>query len=109
MEESPRGLGQRTANAPWVKPPRVQISPPPLFLKKGKIIMRFDVNFQNRKSIECYINDNLVPTARIEVPVEEIIFMMHDIADDFDLVKHYNRSDLLHAAERIISCLEEEA
>ena len=70
--------------------------------------MRFEVNFQNRRSIECHINDNLVSTTHIEVPVEEIISMMHDIADDFDLVKQYNRNDLLHAAERIISCLEEE-
>ena len=70
--------------------------------------MRFDVNFQNRRSVNCHIDNNLVSTTHIEVPVEEIISMMHDIADDFVLVKQYNRSDLLHAAERIISCLEEE-
>ena len=71
--------------------------------------MRFEVNFQNRRSINCHIDNNLVSTTHIEVPVEEIISMMHDIADDFDLVKQYNRSDLLYAAGRIISCLEEEA
>ena len=70
--------------------------------------MRFEVNFQNRRSINCHIDNKLVSTTHIEVPVEEIISMMHDIADDFDLVKQYNRSDLFHAAERIISCLEEE-
>ena len=71
--------------------------------------MIFEVNFQNRRSVNCHIDDNLVSTTHIEVPVEDIISMMHDIADDFDLVKQYNRSDLLHAAGRIISCLGEEA
>ena len=70
--------------------------------------MRFDVNFQNKRSIDCHIDDNLVSTTHIQVPIEEIISMMHDIADDFDLVKQYNRSDLFHAAGRIISYLEEE-
>lgn len=70
--------------------------------------MRFDVNFQSKRSIDCHIDDNLVSTTHIQVPIGEIISMMHDIADDFDLVKPYNRSDLLYAAKRIISCLEEE-
>lgn len=70
--------------------------------------MRFEVNFKNKRSISCHIDDNLVSTTHIEVPIEEIISMMHDIADDFDLVKQYNRSDLFYAARRIISYLEEE-
>ena len=69
--------------------------------------MKFEVNFKNKRSISCYIDNNLVSTTHVEVPVEEIISMMHDIADDFDLVKQYNRSDLFHAAGRIISYLEE--
>ena len=107
MEESPRGLGQRTANAPWVKPPRVQISPPPPFLMKGKIIMKFEVNFKNKRSLSYHIDENLVSTTRIEVPVKEIISMLHDIADDWDLVCLRDRMELSYVAERIISYFEE--
>ena len=70
--------------------------------------MQFQVNFKNEHSISIKINNNFTSTSLIEVPIEDIITMMHDIADDFVLVKQYNRNDLLHAAGRIISCLEEE-
>lgn len=70
--------------------------------------MRFEVNFKNKRRISCCIDDNLVSTTHIEVPVEEIISMMHDIADDWGLVRLRDRMELSHAAGRIISYLEEE-
>lgn len=69
--------------------------------------MKFEVNFKNKRSISCHIDDNLVSTTHIEVPVEEIISMIHDIADDWDLVNWKNRMELSHAADRIISYFEE--
>ena len=71
--------------------------------------MRFDVNFQNRRSINCHIDDNLVSTTHIEVPVEEIISMLYDIVDDWVLVNWKNRMELSKIANCIISRLEEEA
>lgn len=63
--------------------------------------MRFDVNFQNRRSIDFHIDNNLVSTTHIEVPVEEIIGLLHDIADDFDMLKPQDRNALQIAIERI--------
>lgn len=63
--------------------------------------MRFDVNFQNRRSIDFHIDNNLVSTTHIEVPVEEIIGLLHDIADDFDMLKPQDKNDLQFAIERI--------
>ena len=63
--------------------------------------MRFDVNFQNRRSIDFHIDNNLVSTTHIEVPVEEIIELLHDIADDFDMLKPKDRNALQIAIERI--------
>ena len=69
--------------------------------------MKFEVNFKNKRNISCHIDDNLVSTTHIEVPVEEIISMLHDIADDWDLVRLRDRMELSHAAGRIISYFEE--
>ena len=63
--------------------------------------MRFDVNFQNRRSIDFHIDNNLVSTTHIEVPVEEIIELLHDIANDFDMLKPKDRNALQIAIERI--------
>ena len=63
--------------------------------------MRFDVNFQNRRSIDFHIDNNLVSTTHIEVPVEEIIELLHDIASDFDMLKPKDRNALQIAIERI--------
>ena len=63
--------------------------------------MRFDVNFQNRRSIDFHIDNNLVSTTHIEVPVEEIIGLLHDIASDFDILKPKDRNALQIAIERI--------
>ena len=63
--------------------------------------MRFDVNFQNRRSIDFHIDNNLVSTTHIEVAVEEIIELLHDIASDFDMLKPKDRNALQIAIERI--------
>ncbi len=63
--------------------------------------MRFDVNFQNRRSIDFHIDNNLVSTTHIEVPVEEIIGLLQDIASDFDMLKPKDRNALQIAIERI--------
>ena len=49
--------------------------------------MIFQVSFRNNRDITIHIDDTLTSTTTIEVPVEEIIEMLHDIADDFDMLK----------------------
>ena len=63
--------------------------------------MRFQVNFKNNRYITLHIDDTLTSTTTIEVPVEEIIEMLHDIADDFDMLKKKDKEDLQFAISRI--------
>lgn len=63
--------------------------------------MIFQVNFRNNRNVTLHIDDTLTSTTTIEVPVEEIIEMLHDIADDFDMLKKKDKEDLQFAISRI--------
>ena len=63
--------------------------------------MIFQVNFRNNTNVALHIDDTLVSTATIEVPVKEIIEMLHDIADDFNMLKKKDKEDLQFVISRI--------
>ena len=63
--------------------------------------MIFQVNFRNNRNITIHIDDTLTSTTTIEVPVKEIIELLHDIADDFDMLKPRDKKDLQFAIDRI--------
>lgn len=70
--------------------------------------MIFQVNFRNKRSISIAINDSLTSTSHIEVPIEDVIELIHDICDDFDLVRKPDKENLRFAAERLLDCVEGE-
>lgn len=70
--------------------------------------MIFQVNFRNERSISIEINDSLTSTSHIEVPIEDVIELIHDICDDFDLVRKPYKENLRFAAERLLDYIEEE-
>ncbi|MBO5141537.1 MAG: hypothetical protein J6C46_00825 [Clostridia bacterium] len=63
--------------------------------------MRFQPSFSNKSSVKIEINHLNIPNSVIEVPVEEIIELLHDIADDFDMLKPQDKKDLQFAIGRI--------
>ena len=63
--------------------------------------MIFQVSFRNNTNVALHIDDTLTSTATIEVPIKEIIEMLHDIADDFDMLKKKDKEDLQFAISRI--------
>lgn len=63
--------------------------------------MIFQVNFRNNRNVTIHIDGTLTSMTTIEVPVEEIIEMLHDIADDFDMLKKKDKEDLQFAIGRI--------
>ena len=63
--------------------------------------MRFQPAFDNKRNVKIEINDQCISTSVIEVPVEEIIELLHDIADDFDILKPQDKENLQFAISRI--------
>ena len=70
--------------------------------------MLFQVNFKNKHSVSVKIDDNLTSTSQIEIPVYDIIELLHDICDDFDLIKESDKKELRFAVERLLGYIEEE-
>ena len=63
--------------------------------------MRFQPSFSNKRNVKIEINHLDISNSVIEVPVEEIIELLHDIADDFDMLKPQDKKDLQFAIGRI--------